>query len=239
LAELWVLSTNKPYQTMILLGVLLVILAFINGLLRWFFGWIFPPFYLLIYTWMSWFWITLGVYFLFLTGFVYHDSRSIYRHPFPEGSVCSCQSEQQAYDWCAICGCLACPDELIRIQQSFTSPFGMFGFDGVACQECAQRRVRRYAIVSQTVFVVIFPLVVIPLWGVLQIILLSLAMIVGIVLVIIFSIIALFGVRNWQRLFRKVRTPLSQQPELMISIKERLAEKGMVGKEVVFRKISK
>ncbi len=224
---------------MIALGVLVVILAFINGLLRWVFGWIFPPFYGLIYAWMSWFWIAFGVYFLFLTGVVYHDSRSIYRDPFPEGSVCSCQSDRLAYDRCAICGCLACPDELIRVQQSFTSSFGIFGFDGVSCQECAQRRVKRYAIVSLAVFVVIFPLALIPLWSVLQIILLNLAIIVGFVLVIIFIIIALFGVRNWQRLFRKVRTPLSQQPELMISIKERLAERGMVGKEAVFRSISK
>jgi hypothetical protein len=239
MAELWVLSANKPYHTMITLGILLVILAFINGLLRWVFGWIFPPFFVLIYTWMSWFWIALGVYFLFLTGFVYYDSRSIYRDPFPEGSVCSCQSERQAYDWCAICGRLACPDELTRIQQSFTSSFGMFGFDGVACQECAQRRVKRYAIVSIAVIVVFFPLVLIPLWTVLQIFPWNLAMIVGIVLVIIFSITAPLGVRNWQRLFQKVRTPLAQHPELMIPIKERLAEKGMVGKEAVFRKISK
>lgn len=224
---------------MIILGVLVVILAFINGLLRWVFGWMFPPFYVLIYTWISWFWIALGVYILFLTGIVYHDSRSIYRDPFPEGSVCSCQSERLAYDWCAICGRLACPDELIRVQQSLTSSFGVFGFDGVACQECAQRRVRRYAMVSIAVSVVIFPLAVIPLWSILQIIPQSFAIIVGIVLVTIFSIIALFGERNWQRLFRKVRTPLSQQPELMISIKERLAERGIVGKEAVFRKISK
>jgi hypothetical protein len=154
--QLWVLSTNKSYQTMITLGVLLVILAFINGLLRWVLGWIFPPFFELVYYWISVFWIGLGVYFLFLTVFLYRESKTIHRDPFPDGSICSCQSERLVYDWCAICARLACPEKLIRIQQSLTSSYGMFGFDGVACQDCVQRRVKRYAILSIALFA-IFP----------------------------------------------------------------------------------
>ncbi len=241
--QLWVLSTNKPYQTMITLGVVLVILALINGLLRlvlsWFLGWIIPPFFELIYYWISVFWIVLGVYFLFFTGFLYHESRRIHRDPFPEESICSSQSERLAYDWCAICGRLACPDELIRIQQSLTSSYGMFSFDGVACHDCAQRRVKRYAILSPALFAIFFPLALIPLVSLLQMMPPSFSIIVWTVLVVILSIIAIFGVWNWRRLFRKVITPLSQQPDLMISIKERLAEKGMVGNKAVFRKIPK
>ncbi len=236
--RLWVLSTNKPYQTTITLGVVLVILSFINGLLGWVMGWVFLLTFDLIYYWISVFWIVLGVYFLFLTLFLYRESKTIHRDPFPEGSICSCQFERVVYDWCAICGCLACSDELIRIQQSLTSSYGMFGFDGVACQDCAQRRVKRYAILSIALFPIFFPLALIPLVSSLQVMPPSLTIIIVIVLVSIISIIATFGVWNWQRLLRKVITPLSQQPELMIPTKERLAEKGMVGKETVFRKIS-
>lgn len=241
MSQLWVLSTNKPSQTMITLGVLIVILAFFSGLLNWvmswLFGWMLPIFFELIYSWISWFWIAFGIYYLFQTVFLYHESRTIHYDPFPDGSVCSFQPDRLAYDRCALCGCLACPDELIRIQQSLTSPFGMFGFDGVACQECAQRRAKRTPIVSLVVSAILFPLALIPLVSIMQIIPSNLGTIVVTVLVIILSIIVVFGVWNWQRFFRKVSTSLSEQPERMISIKERLAEKGIIGQETVFRKI--
>jgi hypothetical protein len=170
-----------------------------------------------------------GVYFIISAVFLFYDSQSIHNDPFPEDSSCKLHSDQPAYDWCAICGTLTCPQELVRIKQKFwgISP-GMFGFDGVSCLDCAQRRVKRYFMISAIVFLLAFPLLI--FMGI-SLILGGLVHLTGafgfIFGIVVFGLVCLIG-WLWWKIWQVVTTPLAQQPELMIPIKTRLARRETV-----------
>lgn len=225
---LWVLSTNKPYQILAIMWIILGFLFIIIGIQFFFLIPSFLIFPYLAFT-SSLFIIGAGIYFVIGAILLLYDSQSIHNDPFPEDSSCKMHSDQPAYDWCAICGTLACPQELVRIQQKFwgISP-GMFGFDGVACHDCAQRRVKRYFMVSIILLVPAFSLFIF----------LGISLIMGgpvylaAGLGLTFGIIA-FGVVCltawlWWKVWQIVTTPLFQQPKLMIPIKSRLARRETI-----------
>lgn len=167
-----------------------------------------------------------GIYCIIGAAFLIYDSQSIHNDPFPEGSLCKFNPDQLAYDSCALCGTLSCPHELVRIQQKFwgISP-GMFGFDGVACQYCAQRRVKRFYVINTALLVLVFPLLI---FSGLNLIMLGPAYLIGPLAfthgVVVFGLISLIG-WLWLKIWHIVNTPLSQQPERMIPITYRRAKR--------------
>ncbi len=221
--RLWVFSTNKPYQilaiTWIILGCLFTIMGIQYFLLI-------PTFLLFPYLdfTVSLFIIGFGMFFVIVAIFLFYDSQSIHNDPFPEDSPCKMHSDQPAYDWCAICGALSCPQELVRIKQSIWGiSLGMFGFDGVACQNCAQRRVKRYYMITIVLF-----LPALSFFSLLGIILIMagpiyLAAVLGFIFgIVVFGLVCLIAYL-WWKIWQIATTPLAQQPELMIPIKSRLA----------------
>jgi len=178
-----------------------------------------------------------GVFFIIGAVFLIYDSQSIHNDPFPEGSSCKLHPDQLAYDWCALCGTLTCPEELVRIQQKFAgiSP-GMFGFDGVACQDCAQRRVKRFVMVLTALLLVVFPPLILN--GI-RLILGGPVYLAGALLftfgAVFFGLFCLFGWLFW-KVWCLVTIPLSQQPERMIPITARLAKRETIDGKTVFKK---
>jgi hypothetical protein len=226
--RLWVLSTNKPYQ---ILAITWIILGFLFTIIGIQYFLLIPTFLVLPYLAFtsSLFIIGFGIFFIIVAIFLLYDSQSIHNDPFPEDSPSKMHSDQPAYDWCAICGILSCPQELVRIQQKFwgISP-GMFGFDGVACQDCAQRRVKRYFMISIILLLPAFSLFI--FLGVSLIIAgpIYLAAVLGFIFgIVVFGLVYLTA-WLWRKEWQIVTTPLAQQPELMIPVNTRLARRETV-----------
>ena len=226
--KLLVLSTNKPYRILAIMWIMFGFLFIIIGIQ--FFSLI-PSF--LIFPYLAFasilFIIGAGIYFVIGAILLLYDSQSIHNDPFPEDSSCKMHSDQPAYDWCAICGTLTCPQELIRIQQKFwgISP-GMFGFDGVACQDCAQRRVKRSSMISIILLVPAFSLFILLSISLIMAGPIYLAVGVGFTFgTIVFGVVCL-TIWLWRKVWQIVTTPLSQQPKLMIPIKSRHARRETI-----------
>ncbi len=170
--------------------------------------------------------VGFGIFYIIGAAFLFYDSKSIHKDPFPKGSSCKFDPDQLAYDSCALCGTLTCPKQLVRIQQKFgcISP-GMFGFDGVACQYCAQSRVKRFYVIFTALLVLVFPLLI---FSGLSLIMLGPAQLIGPLAftfeVFVFGLVCLIG-WLWLKVWHIVTTPLSQQPERMIPITDRLVKK--------------
>ncbi|MDO8125259.1 MAG: hypothetical protein Q6364_12890 [Candidatus Hermodarchaeota archaeon] len=234
--KLWILSINKPHHILAIIWVVFGCLFIVIGIQPFFF---FPSFPIFLHLDLLplLFVAGVGVFFILSAGFLVYDSQSIHNDPFPEGSSCKLHPDKPAYDWCALCGTLTCPEELVRIQQKFwgTSP-GMFGFDGVACQDCAQRRVKRFFMIFIPLLLLVFPLLIIS--GV-NLIILGPVHLVGVLVftfsVVVFGLVCLFGWLFW-KVWRIVTTPLSQQPERTIPITARLVKRGTVDGKTVFKK---
>jgi hypothetical protein len=235
----WVLSTNRPYRLVGSLWLLNGTIFTVDATLLFglYFG--FPA------SFLPWIWEILAllltveaIYAFAGGGFLRHDSRTIHKDPFPEGSTCSEHPSQLAYDWCAICGALKCTQDLVRIRQSLRFSPGMFGFDGVACQRCAQRRVKRLRAVVAGLQFVTLPLVA----AIVALMSLFLPAPLSVVLLIILAAIILtllpLGVWAWRRGWRTVTTPLSTQPLLVTPTAQRLAEKATVGDSVRFKRVA-
>lgn len=223
--KFWVLSTNTPHHIpMISWGILGCLLIF-TGLHNYFIG---PNFPVFLYSALTTVHLTVGIggFFIIYAIFLFYDSKSIHNTPFPKTSTCMNHPHEPAYDWCALCGILACPQDLVRIKQKFAgiSP-GMFGFDGVACQNCAQRRVKRFFLVFVSLLFLIFSLMLV---NVVNLIMLGPFSLTGICLLSFIGTIiglgSLFGWLYW-KIWLMVNTPLSEHDELIISITSRLAEK--------------
>lgn len=234
--SLWVLSTNKPYHILAIFWVVMGCLFIVQGIQS-FFTFHYVPIFPLLDLMYLLFTNGSGVLFIIGAVFLVYDSQSIHNSPFPEASSCERHPDQLAYDWCAICGTLTCPQELARIQQKVwgISP-GMFGFDGVACQECAQRRVKRFVTVFITLLFLALPLLI--LTGIRLIIggPDHLARILGFTFGVIYlGLFCLIG-WLWWKIWCIVTTPLAQQPKQMIPITARLAKRGIVDGKMVFKK---
>jgi len=224
--NLWVSSTNKPYHILAIFWIVLGCLFIVLGIQS-FFTFHYVPIFPLLDLMYLLFTTGCGVFFIIGAVFLFYDSQSIHNDPFPEASSCEHHPDQLAYDWCAICGTLACPQELARIQQKVwgISP-SMFGFDGVACQDCAQRRVKRFAIVSITLLFLALPLLIFA--GIRLIMLGPVPIALGFTLGAVYlGLVCLIGWLMW-KVWQIVTTPLAQQPELMITIKTRLARRETV-----------
>ncbi|MFX1565855.1 MAG: hypothetical protein ACFFCH_07690 [Promethearchaeota archaeon] len=219
--NLWVSSTNKPYRVLVIFWIVMGCLFIVLGIQSVFTFHYVPIFPLLDLMYLL-FTTGFGIFFIIGAVFLVYDSKSIHNDPFPEASSCEHYPDQLAYDWCAICGTLACPQELVRIQQKVwgISP-GMFGYDGVACQNCAQRRVKRFVMFFTSLLVLGF-LLLIPI-SIRLIMLGPVPIALGFTLEVIYlGLVCLVGWLLW-KLWQIVTTPLAQQPELMIPLKTRLA----------------
>ncbi|MFX0169948.1 MAG: hypothetical protein ACFE89_11410 [Candidatus Hodarchaeota archaeon] len=141
--------------------------------------------------------------------FFFWDGARVHRSPFPKGSLCASDQNQFAYDWCAICGRLECLEHLVRIKQTMTSSVGMFAFDGVACQDCARRRIRNFWVlyIILSVFAIGLCLTV-PL--------------LVLVSVLVWAFLVVLGLWANRRLNRILNTPLSVIPKEQRSIESRL-----------------
>lgn len=226
--KLWVSSTNKPYQILAIMWIILGSIFTIVGI-QYFL--LIPSFLLLQYLAFtsSLFIIGFGIFFVIVAIFLLYDPQSIHNDPFPEDSPCKMHSDQPAYDWCDICGAISCPQELVRIKQSIWGiSLGMFGFDGVACQNCAQRRVKRYYMITIVLF-----LPALSFFCLLSISLILagpiyFAAVLGFILgIVVFGLVCLIA-WLWWKLWQIATTPLAQQPQLMIPIKSRLARNETV-----------
>ncbi len=168
-----------------------------------------------------------GVFIIISAVFLIYESQSIHNDPFPEASSCERHPDQLAYDWCAICGAVACPQELVRIQHKVwgISP-GMFGFDGVACQDCARRRAKRFTIFLITLLLLVFPFLI-PI-NIRLIMLGPVSIAIGVTLEVVYlGLVCLVGWFFW-KVWQIVTTPIAQQPELIIPVKSRLATRETV-----------
>jgi hypothetical protein len=234
----WVLSTNRPYR---LLGSLWLS----NGVL-------FTVDAILLYSLYVWVpssvlgptpgvLVTLAVAtaYTFAGGvFLRRDSQTFHRDPFPEGSPCASQPDRMAYDRCAICGTLKCAQELVRIRQSFRSSAGMFGFDGVACQRCARRRLKGLLAISTGLLCAIIPLLLMSVASMFMFFPPQLAAFFAIILAVVLLTLVPLGFWSWRRAWRKGITPLSDQPHLMTPTAARLVEKGTVGDAIRFKRVA-
>lgn len=237
--NLWVLSTNKPYHIIAIIWVVFGCLFIVLGIQS-FFTFHYAPIFLLFHFMYVLLSTGCGVFFIIGAVFLVYDSKSIHNDPFPEGSSCKLHPDQLAYDWCALCGTLTCPEELVRIQQKFwgISP-GMYGFDGVACQGCAQRRVKRFVMVITALLLLVFPPLI---FSSISLIMGGPVYLAGALLftfgVAFLGLVCLFGWLFW-KVWCLVTTPLSQQPKRMIRITTRLAKRGTVNGKTVFKKQNK
>lgn len=235
----WILSTNRPYRFLGSLWLLVAVLLTVDGIL--FYG---------VYLWFpaSFFGLTPGALVFLLPGwgiyyfaggaFLHHDSRTIHKDPFPEGSPCNSHPNQMAYDWCAICGALKCAPDLVRIRQSRRLSPGMFGFDGVACQRCAQRRVKRFLAIATGLQLASLPLVVGIAAAAMMFLPSQLAAIFLVIVGAIYFTLLPLAFWYWRKGWRTVTTPLSEQPLLMTPTAERLVEKGVVGDRTAFKRVA-
>jgi hypothetical protein len=234
----WMLSTNRPYRFLGSLWLLNGILFSTNAIL-----------YYAVYLSLPFSFLgsMLGVpvalavsaAYSFAGGvFLRHDSQTIHRDPFPEGSPCNSHSSQMAYDWCAICGALKCAQELVRIRQSLKSSSGMFGFDGVACQRCAQRRVRGLLAISTVLLCAVLPLIVVSAVGMFMLLPSPLAVLFVVILAVVLLPLVTLEFWLWRRGWRMVTTPLSELPRLMTPTAARLVEKGTVGDAIRFKRVA-
>ncbi|MFX1563350.1 MAG: hypothetical protein ACFFDP_08590 [Promethearchaeota archaeon] len=220
----WITSTNRPYQLLaavwITLGILFIAMVTIDFVSR-FFHQIFSSYFYTLHL----VFVAMGIFCIINASLLFYDSRTIHKNPFPEESQCQKHPEQQAYDRCAICGKLYCPKDLVRIQQKTWgfSP-GMFGFDGVACQKCAQNRVKQFSVIS-----IIF-LTIIPLLFFINICLTTTLPIqfTGIFIPIFGAAIIILDCIYFcflEKLWRLIKTPLTKNPEQMKTTEERLIGK--------------
>jgi hypothetical protein len=225
---LWVLSTNKPYR---ILAIMWIIMGFVYVIIGIQYFFLIPSFLLFPYLTFTSSLIIIGFGLYFVIGAILqlYDSQSIHNDPFPEDSSCKMHSDQPAYDWCAICGVLSCPQELVRIQQKFWGiSLSMFGFDGVACQDCAQRRVKRYYMISIILILPTFLLLIFLSVSLIMAGPVYLAAILGFIFgIFVFGLVCLTA-WLWWKVWQIVTTPLAQQPKLMIPIKTRLARRETV-----------
>ncbi len=224
--RLLVLSTNKPYRILAIFWSVMGCVVIALGIQS-FFTFHYVPIFPLLDLMYLLFTTACGVFFIISAVFLIYDSQSIHNDPFPEASSCERHPDQLAYDWCAICGTLACPQELVCIQHKVwgISP-GMFGFYGVACQNCAQRRVKRFVMFFISLLFLGF-LLLIPSsirFIMLGPVPLALGFMLGAVYV---GLVCLVGCFLW-KLWQIVTTPLAQQPQLMSPIKSRLARRETV-----------
>jgi hypothetical protein len=114
----------------------------------------------------------------------------------------------------------------------------MFGFDGVACQRCAQRRAKRFLAISAGLELAILPLVLAVLITTSTILPPQLGLLLLIIFgAIIFTLLPL-GIWAWGRGWRVVTTPLAVQPSLMTLTAQRLAEKAMVGDTIRYKRVA-
>ncbi len=224
----WVLSTNKPYQILAIMWIIIGFLFTIIGIQNFF---LIPSYLILPYLAFTSFFFVIGfgIYFVIGAILLLYDSQSIHNDPFPEDSSCKMHPDQPAYDWCAICGALSCPQELVRIQQKFwgISP-GMFGFDGVACQHCAQRRVKRYYMISIILFIPAFSFLIFLSISLIMAGPVYLTAVLGFIFgIVIFGLVCLTA-WLWWKIWQIATTPLAQQPKLMIPIKTRFLRRETV-----------
>ena len=182
------------------------------------------------------FFAVLAIYFVAGGVFLYHDSRTIHKDPFPDGSTCREHPSQPVYDCCAICGALKCTQDLVRIRQSWGFSPGMFGFDGVACQHCARRRVKRTLASIVALSLVILPLLAVIFAATSAFLPANLAAVLLITVGAIVLALLPFVAWSWRKMWRVVTTPLSTQPLLTTPTAQRLAEKAMVGDSVRFKR---
>lgn len=88
--------------------------------------------------------------------FLFRQSR-VQAEVFPKGSQCTIHSEELAYDRCAICGQLFCSKCLVRIKPTWSRTIGLFRFNGVACKECAHRRVKWWLLFGLSIWLIFLP----------------------------------------------------------------------------------
>jgi hypothetical protein len=225
----WISSTNRPYTLLaavwITLGLIFIGMVIMDYASRFFHQISLSYFYTIHLLFVA-----IGIFYIISASLLFYDSRTIHRNSFPEGSKCQIHPDQYAYDWCAICGKLYCPQDLVRIQQKTWgfSP-GMFGFDGVACQNCAKHRVKHFSIIFVILFSTLIPFLVLNyLW---------LRMMLPIQLIgvndFIFGaiIIGFLCILFWllRKLWHLVTTPLTENPVQMKTIEERLTERSADG----------
>lgn len=234
----WVLSTNRPYRLLGSLWLLNGVLITVNAILA-YIVYISLPLSFLGPTPAILVVLAITIAYTFAGGvFLRHDSQTAHSDPFPEGSPCATQPNRMAYDRCAICGALKCAQELVRIRQSFKYSAGMFGFDGVACQRCARRRLKGLLAISIGLLCAVVPLLLVSVASMFMVFPLQLAVLFAIILAVILLTLLPLGFWAWRRAWRMGTTPLSEQPHLMTPTTARLVEKGTVGDAIRFKRVA-
>lgn len=238
-SDRWVLSTNQPYRRVGSLWLVNGVLFTVHSILLFSLYMWFPASFLAGMFGGPAFLLGVMAIYSFAGGFfLHHDSRTICQDPFPDGSTCPEHPGQPAYDACAICGALRCPQDLVRILQSLRFSPGMFAFDGVACRRCARRRVKALLTISTGLLCVSLPVILVSAVGLFTLLPPPLAALSVTILGVILLSLLLFGVWSWRRGWWVVTTPLSEQPALMMPTSSRLAQKAMVGDSIRFKRIA-
>ncbi len=153
--------------------------------------------------------------------FLFRVSR-VHAEAFSKGSPCSIHPEELAYDRCAICGQLFCSKCLVRIKPTWSRTIGLFYFNGVACKECAHRRVKWWWLSGLSIWLIFLP----PLFLFINLNPMLFypqsnpaeATLTGIVLAIMITL------GWWLQIKTTVMPSLFQQPQEMVDIDTRIVE---------------